>query len=170
MEKVKYRIFIIMIITALSMVSCAKKQESVVIAKNFEGEVWGRFDYLEADFNVEKAPMTADLVMDIDISDVFPNIYPYHGADDGLFVIALSINAPDGGRRSREYKFRLKDNYGNFKSEKIDGYHHFELPLINEMSFSENGEYKFKIENKYPKDPLYGIKCLNINCLQIKSK
>lgn len=170
MMKIRCCLFIIVIIMVLSIVSCAKKQESAVIMKNFEGEVWGRFDYLEAGFNVVRAPMTADIVMDIDVSDVFPNIYPYHDTDDGIFVITLSINAPDGGRRSREFRFRLKDDYGNFKSEKVDGYYHFELPLINEMSLNENGEYRFKVENKYPKDPLCGIKCLNINCLQIKSK
>ena len=168
--KIRSTFFISLIITVLTFASCGKKQESTVISRNFEGETWGRFDYLEADFNVVKAPMTADLVMDIDISEVFPNIYPYHDADDGLFVITLIIKSPDGGRRAREFKFRLKDSYGNFKSERIDGYYHYELPLINEMSFNENGVYKFKIENKYTKDPLYGIKCLNINCLQIKSK
>ena len=166
--KIKFNIFIVLIIIVFGMMSCGKKQESIVISRNFDGEIWGRFDFLEADFNVVKAPMTADLVMDIDVSEVFPNIYPYQDADDGLFIITLTINAPDGGRRSREYKFRLKDSYGNFKSEKIDGYYHYELPLINEMNFSENGIYKFKVENKYPKEPLYGIKSLNINCLQIK--
>ena len=166
--KIKFNIVIVLIIIAFGMMSCGKKQESSVISRDFDGEIWCRFDFLEADFNVVKAPMTADLVMDIDISEVFPNIYPYHDADDGLFVITMTINAPDGGRRSREYKFRLKDSDGNFKSEKINGYYHYELPLINDMSFSEIGVYKFKVENKYPKEPLYGIKRLNISCVQIK--
>lgn len=166
--KIKFNIVIVLIIIAFGMMSCGKKQESSVISRDFDGEIWRRFDFLEADFDVVKAPMTADLVMDIDISEVFPNIYPYHDADDGLFVITMTINAPDGGRRSREYKFRLKDSDGNFKSEKINGYYHYELPLINDMSFSEIGVYKFKVENKYPKEPLYGIKRLNISCVQIK--
>ena len=166
--KIKFNIVIVLIIIAFGMMSCGKKQESSVISRDFDGEIWRRFDFLEADFDVVKAPMTTDLVMDIDISEVFPNIYPYHDADDGLFVITMTINAPDGGRRSREYKFRLKDSDGNFKSEKINGYYHYELPLINDMSFSEIGVYKFKVENKYPKEPLYGIKRLNISCVQIK--
>lgn len=161
--------FIALIIFALSLVSCSEKQESSVISKDFQDETWGRFEYLEADYNVVKAPMTADLVMDIDVSDVYPNIYPYHGAENEMFVIVLSIETPDGSSRAREYKFRLKDREGVFKSEKIDGYYHFELPLINEMSFNEKGEYHFKVENKYTKDPLYGIKRLNINCLQINN-
>ena len=164
------RIFIILIFNVLVMTSCFKKQDKVIITRDFQSEQWGRFDFLEADFEVLKAPMTSDVVMDIVVSDVYPNIYPYHGAENEMFVIVLSVNGPDGGSRAREYKFRLKDAEGNFKSEKVDGYYHFELPLINEMSFSEKGEYHFKVENKYTKDPLYGIKSLNINCLQIKKK
>ena len=161
--------FIALIIFALSLVSCTEKQDGNVLSRDFQGETWGRFDYLEATYNVVKAPMTADLVMDIDISDVYPSIYPYHGSENDMFVIVLSIEAPDGSSRAREYKFRLKDREGNFKSEKTDGYYHFELPLINGMSFHEKGEYHFLVENKYSKDPLYGIKSLNINCLQINN-
>ena len=161
---------IALIVFALNHVSCSEKQGSSVISREFQGEIWGRFDYLEADYNVVKAPMTADVVMDIEVTDVYPNIYPYHEKDGGLFVIVLCIDGPDGSRRAREYKFRLKDEEGNFKSEKVDGYYHFELPLINEMSFNEKGDYHFMIENKYTKDPLYGIKSLNINCLQINNK
>ena len=152
-------IFILLIFTALAFVSCHKKQNGDIISYEFKAEQWGRFDYLESDFNVVKAPMMADLVMDIEVSDMYP---------DNDFVIVLSINAPDGGRRAREFKFKLKDADGNFKSQKLNGYYHFSLPLINEMSFSEVGNYHFKIENKYPKEPLCGIKSLNVNCLQIK--
>ena len=154
--------FVALMVFALVMVSCTEKQDSVVLSKDFQGETWGRFDYLEATYNVVKAPMTADVVMDIAVTDVYPNIYPYHEDDDGTFVITLSINAPDGSQRSREFTFRLKDRNGNFKSEKTEGYYHFELPLINGMSFSEKGEYHFKVENKYSKDPLYGVKSLRI--------
>ena len=160
--KNRLSIFIALIIMVFGLSSCSEKQDNTVVFRDFSGEQWGRFDYLEADYNVVKAPMTADLVMELEVSDVYPNIYPYHGDNDGNFVITLSINAPDGSQRSREFSFRLKDKDGNFKSEKTEGYYHFELPLINGMSFNEKGEYHFKIENKYSKDPLYGIKSLRI--------
>lgn len=160
--KNKLGIFILLIIMVFGLLSCFEKQDSVVISKEFMGEQWGRFDYLETDYHVVKAPMTADLVMELIVSDAYPNIYPYHGDDDGVFVVTMSINAPDGSKRSREFSYRLKDRDGVFKSEKTEGYYHFELPLINEMSFSEKGEYHFKIENKYSKDPLYGVKSLRI--------
>lgn len=164
------RIFLIaitLIMTVLCNNSCGRKQDNVVMSVDFNEEMWHRFDYLDAVYNIQKAPMTADLVMYVTVSEVFPNIYPY-GNDDGMFAITMTINNPDGSRRSREYKFRLKDSEGHFKSEKVEGYYNYELPLINEMSFSEVGEYSFKIENKYSKDPLYGIKSLTIKCLQIK--
>lgn len=161
--------FVALIFFALSLASCSEKQNGSVISKVFQEEKWGRFEYLEATYNVVKAPMTADVVMDIEVSDVYPSIYPYHGKENDYFTIVMSVKCPDGSSRSREFKFRLKDADGNFKSEMVDGYYHFELPLINEMSFSEKGDYFFKIENKYSKDPLYGIKSLNINCLKINN-
>ena len=152
----------------LGFVSCKEKQTGDVLAREFDGEIWHRFDYLTASYNVVKAPMTADLVLEVEVSDVYPNVYPYHDDDNGCLTIEMTITSPDGSRRSREYFYRLKDKDGNFKSEKVDGYYHYSLPLINEMSFSESGEYVIKVENKYSKDPLYGIKSLNINCLEIK--
>ena len=166
--KGKFNIFILLIIFMLGFVSCSEKQDSAVLSRDFEGEVWNRFDYLDASFNVVKAPMIADVVMEIEVTDVFPNIYPYHDADNGVFYIAMTVSSPDGARRAREFKFGLKDKEGNFKSEKVDGYYHYELPLMSEMTFSEKGAYDFRIENKYSKDPLYGIKSLKINCLTKK--
>lgn len=159
---------IILILIAIAMTSCFKKQDSNVISREFPKEQWGRFVLLETDFEVVKAPITADLVMEIAVTDEYPSLYPSRDANVGLFTFMLSVIAPDGSKRVREYSFHLKDDNGKFKSEKVDGYYHFELPIINEMRFREVGKYHFKIENKYSKDPLYGIKSLDVKCLQIK--
>ena len=164
--KKRLYIFIALIILALSFTACGEKQDSAVLSRDFQGEVWNRFDCLEASYNVIE-PMTADVVMDIYVSDVYPNVYPHHD-DDGSFTVTMSIKGPDGSGRVREYRFRLKDKDGNFKSEKVDGYYHFSLPMLSEMYFGAKGDYRFKIENRYSYDPLYGIKRLSINCLQIK--
>lgn len=172
-KRIKYmrywlKIFIGLIMIALGFMSCSPKQETNVLSHEFDGEIWHRFDYLEASFNVVKAPMTADLVLEIEVSDNYPDFYNYHADDDGTFKIAMTIDGPDGSSRSREYLYRLKDKEGNFKSQKVDKYYRFELPLINEMSFREKGKYVFSIENKYSKEPLCGVKRLSINCVQIK--
>ena len=166
MMKKALDIFIVLIICTLCFASCAEKQDTSVLSREFEGEMWRRFDFLKSSYNVKKAPMVADLVMEVDVTDVFPNIYPYHNDDDGTFIIAMTITNPDGSRRSREIKFHLKDKEGNFKSENVGGYYHFELPLMYDFRFNDKGDYIFEIENKYTKDPLYGIKRLNINCLK----
>ena len=164
----KINLFIGLIMMVLGLFSCTGKQNAEVLSREFEGEMWRRFDYLTVSYEVVKAPMTADIVLEIEVSDVYPNVYPRHDEEDELFSITMSVKSPDGGSRIREYNYRLKDKDGNFKAEKTDGYYHFSLPLINEMTFGEKGEYVFRIENKYSKDPLYGIKSLKINCLQIK--
>jgi hypothetical protein len=62
----------------------------------------------------------------------------------------------------------LKDKDGNWKADKKNGYYVFSLPVMNEMTFSEDGVYSFKVENKYPKDPLQGIKSIKIECITSK--
>ena len=60
----------------------------------------------------------------------------------------------------------LKDEDGNWKADKReDGCYVFKLPIISEMTFGEDGTYNFKIENKYPKDPLYGVKSITLRCI-----
>lgn len=164
------RVYILigLIMIMLGFVSCSKEQNADVLSREFEGEIWHRFDILTASYNVVKAPMTADVVLDVEVSDVYPNSYQYQDEENNFLSIAMTISGPDGSRRTREYHYRLRDDEGNFKSEKVDGYYHYSLPMINEMSFNERGEYVFKIENKYSKEPLCGIKSLKINCLEIK--
>ena len=162
------KLFIGLIMITLGFVSCSTKQNPDVLSHEFDGEIWHRFDNLNATYNVVKAPITADLVLEIEVTDIYPDIYQYSSDDEGKFTIEMTIDGPDGSRRTREYTYHLKDKDGNFKSQKVDGYYRFELPLINEMSFRTKGEYVFNIENKHSKEPLYGIKKLSINCLQIK--
>lgn len=150
-----------MILVMTMMLSCSEKQDEVVVSTKFQGEMWGRFDYLTAFYEVKKAPMVSDLILEIVVNDNYPSKYPNH-QDDGSFKINMTIKTPEGGSRSRDYTFNLKDKDGNWKSENINGQYTFYYPLISKMTFGEEGDYQFKIENKYPKDPLCGIISLKI--------
>ena len=168
MKKNKLDIFIILIIFVLGFVSCSEpqqqKQNDTVVSKVFENEEWDYYP-LEASYMVENAPLVADLVMEVDVTDVFPNVIP-HPDDTGELEIDLTVESPEGNRRTLNRKFPLKDREGNFKAEKVDGCYHYEFSLINDRKFDEKGEYRFKIENKYSKIPLCGIKKLEIKCLR----
>lgn len=153
----------------IALTSCSDNNNGVVIKKEFNNEEWSRFDYLHGDFDVKKAPAKYDIVMEVTVSDVFPNIYETH-QDNSALSFNLTISNPNGnGSRSRNYSFYLRDKDGNWKSENVDGYYHFKLPIIGDMTFSEEGAYKFKVENKYPKDPLHGIKDITIKCINTKT-
>lgn len=149
------------------LLSCSKQHSNVVIMHtDFPNEEWGRFDFLRSTYEITKAPEIYDIVLSVEFSDAFPNIYPQY-SNEGDFAINMTVSTPDGGgKRSKDYKFQVKDSDGNWKSEKINGHYTFEFPLLNEMTFSEKGLYQFKIENKYTKDPLYGIKNLTIKAIK----
>lgn len=149
----------------IGLTSCSNRHDGIVISKEFTSEEWSRFDYLYGDLNIQKSSEKYDVVMEVSVSDVFPNIYENHQDHSTLSFNLTIINPDDNGIRSRDYNFNLKDKDGNWKAEKSNGYYVFKLPVISEMTFTEEGTYKFQVENKYSKDPLYGIKSLTLKCI-----
>ena len=148
--------------------SCNKKQDQVVISKNFTNEEWARFEYLNGEITINDTPAKYDIIMEVELNEIFPNAYENHRNDCSL-KFNMTIKNPNGyGARSRDYNYNFKDKEGNWKASKKDGYYTFRLPIINEMTLGEEGVYQFKIENKYPKDPHQGIKSLTIKCVTSK--
>ena len=157
----------ILLLLSLLVSSCSSKQDNIVIYKEFPNQEWERFEYLQGNFNVNKASKY-DIIVEVSVDDNYPNIYDTHQSDCPL-LFNLTINNPNGnGKRPKDYKFTLKDKDGNWKADKKDGCYVFKLPIIGEMSFNEKGTYDFKLENKYPKDPLQGIKSLTLKCISSK--
>lgn len=154
----------LLFIITVMFVSCSKKQDNIVINNEFQNNEWGRFEYLNGTFE-NYGENEFDIVMEIVVNDTYPNPYINH-QKDGSFLFNMTINNPnDSGSRSKDYSYKLKDKEGNWKADKKNGYYTFKLPIISDMSFSEKGTYEFKIENKYHKDPLYGIKSLKVTCV-----
>lgn len=162
------RLLRVLALSLLILSSCSKHQDKIVIFKEFQNNEWSRFDYLHGNLNIKNAPVKYDVIMEIVVNDDYPNLYENHQKDSS-FPFNLTIKNPDNnGSRSKDYKFTLKDEDGNWKSDKKNGCYTYRLPIINEMSFSEDGDYEFKIENKYTKDPMYGIKSLTLKCISSK--
>ena len=158
----------ILLLLSLFFSSCSSKQDNIVIFREFKNLEWERFEYLQGDFNVEKPSQKYDIIMEVSVNENYPNVYETHQSDCPL-LFNLTIKNPEGeGARSRDYRFMLKDKDGNWKADKKNDCYVFRLPIIGEMSFSEKGIYTFKVENKYPKDPLYGIKSVTLKCVNSK--
>lgn len=158
----------ILLLLSLFFSSCSSKQDNIVIFREFKNLEWERFEYLQGDFNVEKPSQKYDIIMEVSVNENYPNVYETHQNDCPL-LFNLTIKNPEGkGARSRDYRFMLKDKDGNWKADKKNDCYVFRLPIIGEMSFSEKGIYTFKVENKYPKDPLYGIKSVTLKCVNSK--
>lgn len=161
------KIFFI-ILSLIFITSCSNNNDNIVINRDFENHEWSRFDFLEGTINVEKVPVKYDIVMEIMVSEIYPNTYENH-REDSSFSFNMTIKNPNGsGARSKDYNYNLKDKDGNWKSEKQGEYYIFKLPLITEMTLGEEGIYNIKIENKFPKDPLQGIKSLTLKYNQSK--
>lgn len=161
-------LYSIVLLLSLFLSSCSNKQDNIVIYREFGNQEWERFEYLTGNLDVRKTSQKYDVVMEVTVNDSYPNVYENHQSDAPL-LFNLTIKNPDSnGGRSKDFRFTLKDKDGNWKADKKNGYYIFRLPVMSEMSFSENGIYSFKVENKYPKDPLQGIKSIKIECVTSK--
>ncbi len=121
--------------------SCLNKNSQSEIQK-FTNSVWNRFDIPEFSIQVDNANQPYDIFVLFSHSDKYPNTY---------IDMNISFIMPDGGVRSRDYLFDLKDKEGNWLSARKDGQFEIELPVIRGMMFSETGIYRLRIENKLTK-------------------
>lgn len=158
----------IIIISLLLFSSCTKVQNNnIIIDKAFQNEEWSRFEFLEGQIEVKKVPAKYDVVMEVVVTDQYPNTYEMH-QKDGSFLFNLTVYNSNGLYRSRDYKYRLKNSEGFWNAEKKNGYYTFHLPVMNELTLDDSDTYKFTIENKYSKDPLQGIKSLTLKYINTK--
>lgn len=157
----------ILLLFTLLFSSCSNKNDNIVIFKEFNNQEWERFEYLQGDFHVNKASKY-DIIMEVLVNDNYPNVYETHQSDCPLLFNLTIKNPNDNGKRSKDYRFMLKDKDGNWKADKKNGCYVFKLPIMGEISLSEKGTYNFKLENKYPKDPLQGIKSVTLKCVNSK--
>ena len=161
-------LYSLILLLALFFSSCSSKQNNIVIFKEFTNQEWERFEYLTGDFNVNKTSHKYDIIMEVVVNDNYPSAYENHQCDAPL-LFNMTIKNPDSNNsRSKDYKFMLKDKECNWKADKKNSCYVFRLPIMSEMSFSDKGTYNIKIENKYTKDPLYGIKSIKIECIRNK--
>ena len=141
------RYILSIIALTLILASCSNKQDHNVISKNFTNEEWPRFDYLNGEIDIKDAPAKYDIVMEVVLSEIYPNAYENSRNDCSLKFNMTIKNPNDNGARSRDYNYNLKDRDGNWKADKKDGYYTFKLPIISGMTFVDDGIYQFKIEN-----------------------
>lgn len=159
----------IAVLSIFLFLSCVKDTNHNIVVKEFDNDEWSRFDNLEGSISVTKNDIKYDLLMELVVSDMYPSPYENH-QKDGSFLFNLTISNSNGLYRSRDYKFMLKDKDGFWNAEKKDGYYVFKLPIINGITFSDIDIYTFKIENKYPKDPVSGINRLTLKYIESEIK
>lgn len=113
----------------------------------FDNISWDRFDILNFNVDVQK-----DEKLDFDLLLRHHTNYPYDYLD-----VNITFYTPSGASMSRDYHFKLKNKDGSWKSDGLGDFWDIELPIRNEMLFSESGICKVRIENKMTKINTPGI-------------
>lgn len=142
----------VLIVCLFGIFGCSHKENNkYIIDRSFYQTVWERFDYVKNTINVE-AETTFNLSMDISFTDD----YPYND-----FSMVFSVfDSNSNPYRCKAYTFNLKDENGQWKSEKKDGCYTFSLPINQALQITDAGSYCFQIEYRMPITPIVGVKQL----------
>ena len=124
-----------------------------ILSREFYHNSWERFDYISNDIAVKEGQ-----AFDLSLNISFTEEYPY----DNFSMVFTIFDEDDTPYRSKSYSFKLKDADGQWHSELKDGCYTFDLPINQDLTFSESGTYKFQIESRMPITPLVGIRQLRL--------
>ena len=139
---------------AIGLSCCSSgKKNNVLLSRDFPTMSWERFDFVKSDIEVTKAT-SYDLVLAVSFDPSY--VYNY------ISVVFTVFDAYGNPFRTKDYKFRLKEKDGSWKSTLVDGCYHFTFPINSELTINEPGVYTFQLENRMPITPLIGIKDVSI--------
>lgn len=146
----KRGLLVLSVVCLISLFSCdSNKKGDKLLSRSFPTSSWERFDFIKNDIEIKK-PVTYDLAM----TATFEPTY----SQDVISVIFTVFDADERPFRTKGYKFRVKDGYGNWNSELKNGCYHFTFPINSELTINEPGTYRFQLENRMPITPLTGIR------------
>ena len=150
----KHATQVIVTLTCLFLMGCQQHgKDDALLHRDFFNDTWERFDFVTNTLEI-KEETVYDLSLSISFTDAYPN--------DDFSMVFTVFDSNDNPYRSRGYKFKLKDDEGNWSAEEKDGCHTFELPINKQFRITEPGTYRFQIEYRMPKTPMYGVRALTL--------
>lgn len=146
-------VFAFLLAVSLSFTSCGEQKDPIVLQRDFYENMWERFDYVTNQIEVDDIS-TFNLVLTMRFDEHY---------DFNYILLNFTIFNSDGDPyRTKDYKFNLKDNAGDWKSVLKDGYYQYEFSINKDLVLHEPGSYTFRIENRMPKTPLIGVHSLRL--------
>lgn len=121
--------------------------------KTFENSNWNRFDFIELEVPIEKTEDLYDLSIDFIHSEAY--------APDNI-ALNFTLYFSNGGMRSRDYEFKLKDKNQNWTGTELNGNYKHHLPILTKFKIPEAGVQRIRIENKMTKFDNPGVVGLNV--------
>ena len=113
-------LFVFGVIVMVGLGACKpNRTEKTLISRDFPTSSWERFDYVEKAISISE-PVSFDLELEASFEDAYP--YNYF---ETVFTV---FDDADNALRTKKYKFNIKDNDGQWKSELTDGCYHFRFP------------------------------------------
>ena len=144
------RFFMVVMVVCMALTGCRQQEQNKeVLHREFYNTVWERFDYVRNEVDVATAT-TYNLNLQISFTDDY--------AYNDFSMIFTVFDSNENPYRTKGYKFKLKDEEGNWNVEKKDGCYTFTLPINKQLPISDPGKYQFVVEQRMPITPVVGVK------------
>ena len=127
--------------------------------KKFDNLSWHRFNFLEFEVPIEDIEPEYDISISLRHLPEFPH---------KQLPVNFTIYSPSGEMRTVDLLLELYDDEGNSLSECLGDFCDISILLRENFKFSEQGIFKFRIENKWKKVDLPGI--MEVGLILKKSK
>jgi gliding motility-associated lipoprotein GldH len=128
--------------------SCDMDKTVFEAYRKFDNLSWNRFDILNFTMQLEEVDTPYD---------VFINIRHLPEAPYEEMTVNFTIFTASGDMRTTDYDLDFYDPDGQRRSECMGDFCDLLVPLRRSFLFSEPGEVRFEIENKYTKLEMPGI-------------
>lgn len=144
------RFFILIFV--LGMLQACSSPEIYQHQVVFQHQIWNRFHFIELEVPVETVDVPYDMLIDFVHTANYPSDH---------IAINFTVYFSNGGMRSRDYTFKLKDVDGKWTGEASANGFRSTLPFISAMQFPEAGIQRVRIESKMTKFDLPGVYSLD---------
>ncbi|HZK06583.1 MAG TPA: hypothetical protein VFC92_00135 [Bacteroidales bacterium] len=140
-------LFITTILLTTAFFAC-RNEVRLSAAKNFDGAVWERFDYLHFDFQIDQPQREYNVQAFVRYNDDFK---------DEKLPLNVVMVLPSGEERIREYVLTLRDETKKPFGILGDGYYELTKVLRDGLTINEAGKMHVEIENLRSKAYTEGV-------------
>jgi gliding motility-associated lipoprotein GldH len=149
----KTRLLFIITILLLPTFFACRNNIRLSASKTFDNAVWGRFDFLHFDFQIDQPEREYEVLATVRYTEAF---------EDEKLPVVVAMVLPSGEERVKRHVLELRDKANKPLGVSEDGHFVLTTSLHEGLTINEAGKMKIEIENHRSKAYTQGIVAFGI--------